>query len=223
MAKKSLLQRIFGLGRQKIERELDKYEDKIAILRDEIREYKNSKERIKESLVEIKGLKNKTLDDIERTKGLITDLTKAVSKAAKEGNDELGKRAYKMIKNNELKLQGLEKTVKSYDEAANKIEEQLKVIESKIIKMEDKVSELAIKDKFSKNVNSINSTINNVNSVISNLESNNELVDSIETDYFIADAKLESIKEDNDIESFLLDGNDEDYEKFKEKLLNEEK
>ena len=210
----ALLKRIFGLGKQGIEKTLEKYEDKMYLLQNELKKYKQSRNEINNSLVEIKGMLRKTEnDEVELTK-LIENLDKGALKANKEGKIDLAKEAFQYRKSNQVKLETVQKNKESYREAISRIEKQLVNLDTKIRKLECKIQELKVKDQFTQSTNKLNSAIKNINSIVSDLDGNNhELVDKIETDYYVAEAKLEELDDANDLDT-LLNDTDIDFEEY---------
>lgn len=209
----SLLKRIFGLGKQGVEKTLDKYEDKIYLLQDELKKYKESRIKINDSLVELKGKQLKNKKDEEDLIKLIADLDKGAKKANSEGKIDLAKEAFHFRTINSEKLKTLKLNISSTEEAIQKIENQIKIIDSKIQKMDAKIQELKIKDNFTKNVNEINNTIRDINGIIGGLGDRNDLVDKIETDFYVAEAKIEDLDDGDSVER-LLNESDTDFNEY---------
>lgn len=209
----SLLKRIFGLGKQGVEKTLDKYEDKIYLLQEELKKYKESKNKIKDSLVELKGKQLKNKKDEEDLIKLIADLDRGAKKANSEGKIELAKEAFYFRTINSEKLKTLQLNISSTEEAIQKIEKQVAIIDAKIQKMDAKIQELKIKDNFTKNVNEINNTIKDINGIIGGLGERNDLVDKIETDFCVAEAKIEDLDDGDSVEK-ILNESDTDFDEY---------
>lgn len=218
----SILKRLRNLGKQKISGVLDKYEDDLFALKEEISKNDESEKKIKESLYSIKGSRELVLKEKTKTESLIPKLEAGIKKSLADNNEKLAKEAFEKLKSLKSKLATYDKTIETYDDAIEKIQLNLNNIEKKIKSAKLKLSELESKKQFSENVDKLNNTVKEINSILGGIdESDNIHVQNIEKKYAISQMKLEDINSVDDVQ-LLLDETDIDFEDYKKSIMEEE-
>lgn len=215
-----IFKRILRVGKQQVEKGLDKLEDDIKTLESNLAEYVKSKNDIVDSLNKLKAMKKKDEQTLEETKLYIRRL-KAVAKKALECSDEKSvKEAFELINIRKSEETILEKNINTNKMAIENVESKLKVIDKKIREFNYKIQELKTKKTFSNSINEINKIVNDVNSSTSGLGENKDIIDKIDTEYYIAEVQIENMDKESNIED-LMNEYDYDFESFKKEILED--
>ena len=215
-----IFKRILRVGKQQVEKGLDKLEDDIKTLESNLAEYVKSKNDIVDSLNKLKAMKKKDEQNLEETKLYIKNLKFVAKKALECGDEKSVKEAFELINIRKSEETILEKNINTNKMAIENVESKLKVIDKKIREFNYKIQELKTKKTFSNSINEINKIVNDVNSSTSGLGENKDIIDKIDTEYYIAEVQIENMDKESNIED-LMNEYDYDFESFKKEILED--
>ena len=216
----NLLKRIFRVGKHQVENVLDKIENDIKVLEDDLKKYLKSQASIEESLTKLKGCQKKYEIDLNEINNVIAKLDKVAKKCILEGNEGTAKEAFNLRKLRETEKEILIKNMDTNKMAIENIEQQLTNVTNEIKKFDFKIKELKTKKEFSNNINQINKIVNEVNNSTVNLSENKSIIDKIDTNYYIAEVQIENMNNETNIENLMADY-DCDFEAYKQQLIDE--
>ena len=114
------------------------------------------------------------------------------------------------------------KNIETNKIAIENVEKKLTLIDKKIKEFNYKIQELKTKKEFSNSIGEINKIVNEVNDATSNLSESKDIINKIETDYYIAEVQIENMDKEDNIET-LMDEYDYDFEAYKNEILNRNK
>ena len=217
-----IFKRILRLGKQQVEKGLDKLEDDIKILETNLQEYLESQRKVKISLDKLKGTQKKYEADLSEIENILFKLDKVAEKALLLNEEKSAKEAFNLRKLRENEKNILIKNIETNKIAIENVEKKLTLIDKKIKEFNYKIQELKTKKEFSNSIGEINKIVNEVNDATSNLSESKDIINKIETDYYIAEVQIENMDKEDNIET-LMDEYDYDFEAYKNEILNRNK